>query len=63
MKKRFREMFALLDFPGDSDDSVYRDWKDYKTGFGDMTSANGEFWLGNDNLYYLTCQGGSSLYV
>lgn len=36
---------------------ICRDWNDYKNGFGDMQSANGEFWLGNDNLYYLTSQG------
>lgn len=35
---------------------IFRDWNDYKNGFGDMQSANGEFWLGNDNLYYLTSQ-------
>ena len=30
-----------------------RDWDDYKNGFGDL---DGEFWLGNEAMYYLTKQ-------
>ena len=29
----------------------YRDWNDYKNGFG---SVNGEYWLGNDHIHSLT---------
>ncbi|KAI8490946.1 Fibrinogen C domain-containing protein 1 [Branchiostoma belcheri] len=32
----------------------YRGWTDYKTGF--PFNLNGEFWLGNDNLYRLAVQ-------
>ncbi|XP_019616506.1 PREDICTED: ryncolin-4-like [Branchiostoma belcheri] len=32
----------------------YRGWEDYKTGF--PSNLNGEFWLGNDNLYRLAVQ-------
>ncbi|KAI8493450.1 Fibrinogen C domain-containing protein 1 [Branchiostoma belcheri] len=32
----------------------YRGWADYRTGF--PSNLNGEFWLGNDNLYRLAVQ-------
>ncbi|XP_044161182.1 ficolin-1-A-like [Bufo gargarizans] len=38
----------------------YRDWNDYKKGFGHQS---GEFWLGNDNLHRLTSPGKVQLRV
>ncbi|XP_069487667.1 fibrinogen-like protein 1 isoform X2 [Ambystoma mexicanum] len=40
-----------------------RAWAEYKYGFGDFTSGNGEFWLGNDNLHFLTSQGNYTLRI
>ena len=37
----------------------YRDWDDYKRGFGNL---NGEFWLGLDKIHRLT-KGRSRLWV
>uniref|UniRef100_A0A3Q1GU31 Fibrinogen-like protein 1 n=1 Tax=Acanthochromis polyacanthus TaxID=80966 RepID=A0A3Q1GU31_9TELE len=37
-----------------------RSWAQYKDGFGDV---NAEFWLGNDNLHYITAQGNYSLRI
>lgn len=37
--------------------SPYRTWMEYKHGFGNLLSDDGEFWLGNDPLHYLTSQG------
>jgi len=32
----------------------YRNWEEYKNGFGNQ---NGEFWLGNEQIYQITNQG------
>ncbi|XP_042349331.1 fibrinogen-like protein 1 [Plectropomus leopardus] len=37
-----------------------RSWAEYKDGFGEMDA---EFWLGNDNLHYITTQGSYSLRI
>ena len=34
-----------------------RSWDDYKAGFGDRWTKNGEYWLGNDILNTLTQTG------
>ena len=34
--------------------NFFRDWDDYKYGFGNLT---GEYWIGNENLHFLTNQG------
>ncbi|XP_053311161.1 fibrinogen-like protein 1 [Spea bombifrons] len=44
-------------------EDFYRNWTDYKQGFGDFASANGEYWLGNDHLHYLTLQGDYTLRI
>ncbi|GFR95133.1 fibrinogen C domain-containing protein 1 [Elysia marginata] len=35
-------------------EDFYRDWNTYKTGFG---SLDGDFWIGNENLHFLTSNG------
>ena len=37
-----------------------RNWTDYRNGFGDL---NGEFWLGNDNIFLLTNQASYKLRI
>uniref|UniRef100_A0A667XKZ7 Fibrinogen-like protein 1 n=1 Tax=Myripristis murdjan TaxID=586833 RepID=A0A667XKZ7_9TELE len=47
----------------DGSERFNRSWAEYKDGFGDMESQSGEFWLGNDNLHYITAQGDYSLRI
>ncbi|KAM4621405.1 fibrinogen-like protein 1 [Polymixia lowei] len=47
----------------DGTEQFNRSWAEYKDGFGDMQSESGEFWLGNDNLHYLTAQGNYSVRI
>ncbi|XP_028423261.1 microfibril-associated glycoprotein 4-like [Perca flavescens] len=44
----------------DGKENFYRGWKEYKKGFG---NAAGEYWLGLDNIYYLTNNKKSELLV
>uniref|UniRef100_A0ABM5GIF3 Fibrinogen-like protein 1 n=1 Tax=Pogona vitticeps TaxID=103695 RepID=A0ABM5GIF3_9SAUR len=47
----------------DGSQNFDRDWAEYDQGFGDFISPNGEYWLGNKNLHYLTSQGNYTLKI
>ncbi|XP_041958476.1 fibrinogen-like protein 1 [Alosa sapidissima] len=47
----------------DGQESFDRTWVEYKHGFGNLLSNDGEFWLGNDPLHYLTSQGNYKLKI
>ncbi|KAM8842671.1 fibrinogen-like protein 1 isoform 1-T1 [Synchiropus picturatus] len=47
----------------DGKESFDRAWVEYKHGFGDIFSPDGEFWLGNDALHHLTSQGNYDLRI
>ncbi|XP_013804917.1 fibrinogen-like protein 1 isoform X2 [Apteryx mantelli] len=47
----------------DGSQNFDRVWADYEEGFGNFVLANGEYWLGNKNLYYLTSQGNYTLRI
>ena len=44
----------------DGSGDFYRDWIDYKNGFGDL---NGEYWLGLDKIHRLSASGQNVLRV
>ena len=46
--------------PQTPQENFYRNWADYKKGFGD---EQGEFWLGNDKIHQLTKKGNMKLRV
>ncbi|KAL1023828.1 hypothetical protein UPYG_G00046860 [Umbra pygmaea] len=46
----------------DGTESFDRAWVEYKHGFGDSL-VDGEFWMGNDPLHYLTSQGNYDLKI
>lgn len=35
----------------------FRDWVDYRDGFGDFKLWNDEFWLGNEHIHSLLSEG------
>lgn len=39
--------------------SHFRDWVDYRDGFGDFKLWNDEFWLGNEHIHSLLSEGQS----
>ncbi|XP_060102401.1 fibrinogen-like protein 1 [Heteronotia binoei] len=47
----------------DGSQNFDRGWAEYEQGFGDFTSPEGEYWLGNKNLHYLTSQGNYTLKI
>ena len=44
----------------DGSEDFYRNWTDYKTGFGNLS---GEFWLGLDKIHRLSASGQNVLRV
>ncbi|XP_039638964.1 fibrinogen-like protein 1 isoform X1 [Perca fluviatilis] len=47
----------------DGKENFDRAWVEYKHGFGDVYSPDGEFWLGNKRLHDLTSQGNYTLRI
>ncbi|XP_019408147.1 PREDICTED: fibrinogen-like protein 1 [Crocodylus porosus] len=47
----------------DGSQNFDRVWADYEQGFGNFVLRNGEYWLGNKNLHYLTSQGNYTLRI
>ncbi|KAJ8015144.1 hypothetical protein DPEC_G00023100 [Dallia pectoralis] len=55
--------WTVIQRRSDGSQSFNRSWDDYKQGFGDLQSVSGEFWLGNDNIHYLSSQGDYNLRI
>ncbi|XP_057698872.1 fibrinogen-like protein 1 [Corythoichthys intestinalis] len=47
----------------DGKEDFDRAWVEYKHGFGDLHSPDGEFWMGNDALHHLSSQGNYDLRI
>ncbi|KAL5006658.1 hypothetical protein ScPMuIL_015464 [Solemya velum] len=54
------EVWTLIQRRMDGSVNFYRNWRDYKHGFGDLES---EFWMGNENMFYLTNQASYKLRI
>ena len=52
-QKNFGKALAVIQRRLDDSVDFYRDWKDYKRGFGQL---NGTFWLGLEKIHRLTNQ-------
>ncbi|CAE1166164.1 unnamed protein product [Acanthosepion pharaonis] len=52
--------WTLIQKRSNGEVDFYRGWNDYKNGFG---TVGGEFWLGNEKIYYLSVQATYELQI
>nr|UCK81475.1 fibrinogen domain-containing type 2 protein 2 [Arenicola marina] len=52
--------WTLIQRRDDGEVDFFRNWEEYKTGFGSLET---EFWLGNENIHHLTNQGNYRLRI
>uniref|UniRef100_H3AD02 Fibrinogen-like protein 1 n=1 Tax=Latimeria chalumnae TaxID=7897 RepID=H3AD02_LATCH len=55
--------WTVIQRRSDGSENFDRLWSEYKKGFGNFHSDNGEYWLGNEKLHYLTSQGDYTLRI